>query len=200
MSGTACHGSLNTILENCRDSMQGESWEMVDLGAGSGVVVAMSLTYGASLAVGIELKNEGQDKLFSAAMKQLETFGVEASRASIRYGVNIANCNVLPTLQTLNRPMRKVVFAFCDGFAEGDRFIMFGLIGRDARVSVFMCSCGKGKGDQFSTPESVLQALNASATLAGTRPFEPRSPVPILTVHMYQSHSQKSLHVFIRQA
>ena len=195
MSGSASRGSLHTIMVHFRDSMhEGEEWEMVDLGAGSGVVVAMSLTYGASLAVGVELKNDGQDHVFSAAMKQLEAFGVEASRASIKYNTNIASCTVLPTLQTQTRSMPKAVFAFCDGFSEDDRGHIFYLVGRDARVRVFMCSCGKGKGDQFSTPGSVLDALNAAA---GTHSFASQSEV--LKVKMAHSAYSKTLHVFVRQ-
>ena len=199
MSGTASKMSLDTILLEFRGSVHGEEWEMVDIGAGSGVVVAMSLTYGASLAVGVELKNEGKDAIFESALKRLEEFGVSTSCASIQFGVDIITCKVLPTLQTPERTMHKAVFAFCDGFSEPDRGHIFGLIGRDSLVCVFMCSCGKGKRDKYKKPSSVLEALNASARSLGTRLFSLRSPVPSFKVAMFDSGYVKTLHVFVRQ-
>ena len=87
--------------------------------------------------------------------------------------------------------MRKAVFAFCDGFSEKDRAHMFALIGGDALVRVFMCSCGMGKGDSYRHPVSVLNALNASGPVFA----QGRS----ISVAMSGSHSKKTLHVFLRQ-
>ena len=92
MGGTASKGSLGDILEAISEIMQGEQWEMVDVGAGSGVVVAMSFTYGASLAVGVELKAEGQADIFANSMQKLAKFGVQPARAFIQYGVDISTC------------------------------------------------------------------------------------------------------------
>ena len=194
MSGTASKGSLGIILQEFSKIMQGEEWELVDVGAGSGVVVAMSFTYGASLAVGVELKDEGQAAIFALSLQKLAKFGVQSARAHIQYGVDISTCTRLPTLQTPPRPMHKAVFAFCDGFAEKDRAHMFALIGGDALVRVFMCSCGRGKDDLYRQPVSVLNALNAS--VASGTVFAQTHPI---TVSMCGSHSQKTIHVFVRQ-
>ena len=201
MSGTASKGSLDKILLDFESGMHSHrDWEMVDLGAGSGVVVAMSFTYGASLAVGVELKNEGQGGVFSASMAKILPFGVDPSRALLQYGADIRNCTSLPTLQTPeSKQMRKGVFAFCDGFSEVDRGHMFGLIGRDVLVHMFMCSCGRGKQDRYGTPEDVLEALNASATDARIPLFAVRSNTPCFKVKMFGGGGQKTLHVFMRR-
>jgi hypothetical protein len=62
----------------------------------------------------------------------------------------------VPLLPRVSR-LPLVVYCFSDGIPPVDREHLFKLVALDPSVKVFMCCPGKGYGDPFTTPESIMQ-------------------------------------------
>ena len=198
MSGTANRGSLGRILHVIRTCMGGKPYELVDVGAGSGIVLAAAFCYGAKLAKGIELKKSGQADVFLQFQRILEKYDVDSRRADVQYGVDVIKCKKLPSLQPEFGPgyvMQKAVYFFCDGFHPGDRAHLFSLVGKDALVRVLVSSCGKAARDRYSKPCKILRDLNEAGRAADLPMF---SYYYRFRIKMFGSGAQKTLHVFVR--
>ena len=191
MSGSFSRGSLANVLDKLSHYAGGDGFQMIDIGAGSGIVVASSFAHGASSAVGIELKDEGQADVWSVFKGNLSKFCVPTQNAQVSYGLNVARCVKLPEVNSVHE--RKAVLSFCDGWKEADREKVFKLVGGDSFVRVFMCSCGKGAGDKYASPASVLGELNQSAARSGRPAF---IYIGCVVVKMFVSNAQKTLHIF----
>ncbi|GAX86131.1 hypothetical protein CEUSTIGMA_g13544.t1 [Chlamydomonas eustigma] len=197
MSGTCSKASAVLVLETVQKEMGRDDYEFIDIGAGSGVMVALSLCYGASSAVGIELKNEGQESVYLKSREVFVRNGIVDPRMLVSYGVDVSSTSTLSSnlycVQGCER--KRAVYSFCDGFAEVDRSHMFSLIGRDRQVKLFICSLGKGRGDKFSTPQAVERSINNAAASTQNEPFIACAK---LVVRMFGSGAQKTVHVFRR--
>ena len=191
MSGTFSRGSLEKVLDKLSQYAGGDGFQMIDIGAGSGVVAASSFAHGASSAVGIELKDEGQADVWSVFKGTLSKFGVPTQNAQVYYGRDVARCVKLPEVNSIYE--RKAVLSFCDGWEEADRAKVFELVGEDSLVRVFMCSCGKGKYDKYASSASVLGELNRSAARSGRPAF---IYIGCVVVKMFVSNAEKTLHIF----
>lgn len=169
----------------------GQGYELIDVGASSGIVLASAFAFGAQLASGIELKNEGQHEVFLSVQNFLEKdWGIEPSRFSITYDVDVSTCTSHLGIGVL----RKAVFAFCDGFDERSRRHMFKLVGQDSLVHLLVCSLGRGKHDLYSQPEAILHELNKGASAHSIPVFV--NSLPSIKVRMCSS--EKTLHCFSR--
>lgn len=192
MSGTLGRLFMQRVLEAIARLMGcGCGYEILDIGAGDGIVLACAFAFGAMWAIGVELKNEGQAAVFSVAQQALLEFGVTAGQLAVHYGVDVAQCQVLPSLMSGGGQLRKAVFTFCDGFSEADRAHVFQLVGHDPLVKVFVCSCGLGSGDSYGKPSDVLAALNESQRPAFRQAGE-------IVGKMHGSSASKSIHFFTR--
>jgi hypothetical protein len=160
MAGTLSEASIQTLCGVFREYSNGEAWEMVDVGAGSGIVLAVAFCYGASQAVGVEVM-DGMRSVFHSFQKILVQHDVPKQFSAVHYGQDIMKCTQLPALALPSLP--KVVFSFCDGFNPPDRLHMFGLIGRDALVRVFVCSPGNATGDGYRKPMKILSEINKAS-------------------------------------
>lgn len=149
------------IFNKIRDVVGPDTpYEMVDIGAGNGVMCLMALCFGAKFSVGIELIT-AQVSVFEKSLPILERYGVEATSVSLSYGADVKKITQLPTLQLEGvPPIPKAVFFFCDGLDEAARRHTFSLLSQDLGVKVFLCSLGKGKEDCFSRTYDILDELN----------------------------------------
>ncbi|GAX86579.1 hypothetical protein CEUSTIGMA_g13987.t1 [Chlamydomonas eustigma] len=197
MSGTCSKASVVLVLETVQKEMGRDDYEFIDIGAGSGVMVALSLCYGASSAAGIELKNEGQESVYLKSREVFVRNGIVDPRMLVSYGVDVSSTRTLPSNLYCEQgcERKRAVYSFCDGFAEVDRSHMFSLIGRDRQVKLFICSLGKGRGDEFSTPQAVERSINNAAASTQNEPFIACAK---LVVRMFGSGAQKTFHVFRR--
>ncbi|GAX83574.1 hypothetical protein CEUSTIGMA_g10999.t1 [Chlamydomonas eustigma] len=197
MSGTCSKASAVLVLETVQKEMGRDDYEFIDIGAGSGVMVALSLCYGASSAVGIELKNEGQESVYLKSRELFIRNGIVDPRMLVSYGVDVSSTSTLPSNLYCEQgcERKRAVYSFCDGFAEVDRSHMFSLIGRDRQVKLFICSLGKGRGDKFSTPQAVERSINNAAASTQNEPFIACAK---LVVRMFGSGAQKTVHVLRR--
>ncbi|GAX86186.1 hypothetical protein CEUSTIGMA_g13599.t1 [Chlamydomonas eustigma] len=171
MSGSLTAGSLKSVLTIVRNSVMSD-YEMVDIGAGCGVVLLCSFAYGATLATGIEVKDDGLQHVLQACKPVLEAFSVPSCNICVHFGTDVSQCESLPTLQqgqSYQGPaLPKVVFSFCDGFNVVDRQHCFRLVGLDANVKMFVCSPGKGSGareEDVPVIKYVVHGGSASGTL-----------------------------------
>ncbi|GAX86204.1 hypothetical protein CEUSTIGMA_g13618.t1 [Chlamydomonas eustigma] len=78
MSGSLTAGSLKTVLTIVRDFVK-SSYEMIDIGAGSGIVLLCSLAFGASLATGVEVKDDGLQHVLDACLPLLRSLSLSLS-------------------------------------------------------------------------------------------------------------------------
>jgi hypothetical protein len=197
MNGSANKNSLVRVLCTAADLIAARNpepgYEIIDIGAGCGVVLAAAFAYGASSAVGMELKNEGQADVFRNFVTILGKHGVGSHCIHVEYGVDVKELTELPTVQPTGSHMPRFAFAFCEGWAEPCRRHMFALVAADVQVQVFICSGGRAKKDAFKGHKQILEALNGPAVGA---PFE-RLPKPLKTA-MFSSGETKILHIFQR--
>ena len=161
MPGTSTPASTVKIFNKIREVVGHDTpYEMVDIGAGNGVMCLSALCFGATFSVGIELIT-AQVSVYRKSLSILESYGVPASRTSVSYGVDVNSYSHLPTLQLEGMPaIPKAVFFFCDGLPEQARMHTFCLVRQDTDVHVFLCSLGKGKEDRFSCTADILHVLN----------------------------------------
>jgi hypothetical protein len=126
-------------------------------------MLGLSFCHGASRVAGVELKNEGQADIFAVALTILHGYGIDASCANAKWGVNVLlECAQLPTAQVEGEHFPKVVYFFSDGWNPTDRKQVYKLVGEDPLVSIFICSLGRGGGDPYRYPDQVLEALNCN--------------------------------------
>lgn len=74
MSGTLNPTSLQQVYRAILNEFNHRPFEMIDIGAASGVVLACAFAFGAMKCSGIELKNEGHDQVTMNTLCQLTTF------------------------------------------------------------------------------------------------------------------------------
>ncbi|GAX85867.1 hypothetical protein CEUSTIGMA_g13283.t1 [Chlamydomonas eustigma] len=167
MSGS----SLKSVLTIVRNSVMSD-YEMVDIGAGCGVVLLCSFAYGATLATGIEVKDDGLQHVLQACKPVLEAFSVPSCNICVHFGTDVSQCESLPTLQqgqSYQGPaLPKVVFSFYYGFNVVDRQHCFRLVGLDANVKMFVCSPVKGSGareEDVPVTKYAVHGGSASGTL-----------------------------------
>ncbi|GAX86253.1 hypothetical protein CEUSTIGMA_g13665.t1 [Chlamydomonas eustigma] len=164
MSGSLTAGSLKTVLTIVRDFVK-SSYEMIDIGAGSGIVLLCSLAFGASLATGVEVKDDGLQHVLDACLPLLRSYSVSPNSVYVQFGRDVASCTTLPTLQghesSSGLHLPRVVFSFCDGFNIVDREHCFRLVCQDASIKMFVCSPGKGYG----TCENGLDVLITNSVM-----------------------------------
>lgn len=194
MSGSANEGSMKIILSAIATVM-GSGYEIVDIGAGSGIVLACAFAFGALWAVGMELKKDGQAHVWDLLVDELAQHGILRGQASVEYGVNLRSLDHLPTLQGPGGQVHKAVFAFCDGWDQEDRAHMFRIVGKDANVKMFIASPGKVSGDWYLKHEEMLKDLNLSASQHRCAEFRHQEAI---TVVMFVSGDEKTLHIFTR--
>ena len=177
---------LEHVLDTCGEGLEViKMLEVLDLGAGAGIIPAVARVVGAPYAVGIEMKN--QQGGFFPLLEILEDCGVSCENTiGVVYGKAIAECDALPSL--CESTLQKCVISFCEGWNADDREKMFSLVASDAKVWLFTCSLGTHVSDPYYQPNAIVDAL-------GTRQFEHKGH---FTVNMCGSGSVKQLHVFLR--
>lgn len=196
MSGTGSKGSVKSLLSTIKKIME-VPYELVDIGAGSSSFLVAGFAFGAERAVGIELKNSGQESIFSSFRLMLERdYGVPKCSFHVTYGVDVSKCTSLDSFSPPGPAccsLPKAVFSFCDGFSEADREHMFHLVASDKVVCLFLACCGRGKGDAFQYPEDIVLALNK------VEAFEKFSHHGVVRVRMFGNcKEEKQVHVFRR--
>ena len=198
VSGSATKQGRFNIFSKFRSVLksigQSEPYEFVDVGAGDGIMVCLALCFGATFSVGIEVK-DGQEAVFKSYLPLLLEYGDDDLYCSafIDYGTSTTFLDVLPTYQCDGEFLPRCVFFFCDGWSQADREHVFEiLIGRDPLIHVVICSPGRGMGDWFTTPDDILEVLNASDVISKFI-FDSK-----LKVKMSGSRYSKSLFVFKR--
>ncbi|GAX86546.1 hypothetical protein CEUSTIGMA_g13953.t1 [Chlamydomonas eustigma] len=196
MSGSFGLASVSKILHTASSILgQREAFELIDIGAGCGIVLALGFCYGAKSVAGIEFKNSGQHMIFKSFARLLESHGICSKCMFVQYGGDISSSSALPcSSHSSYACLSKIVLTFCDGFGEKDRSHIFKLVRNDPLVKVFVCMMGKGSKDAFSKPSSVLNELNRQ----DDEMHQAFSYVGEVAAYMYGSGSKKYLHFFSR--
>lgn len=166
--------------------------EVVDIGAGSGIVLAIGLILGAHSGCGVELRDQHMVcNALKSILLQLGVLTEEFNKLLVHYNCNVANCRNIPSVVRHRAP--KFALAFCDGFSPKDKAILFKLVREDPKIIVFVCSPGKSAmkyGGKFNNAASILAQLNMKYNV-----FE---HVANQQVSMFGSGSKKTLHFFRR--
>ena len=195
IAGTMSFGSVHLIFNAICEIIGNQPYEFIDLGAGTGVMVMMSFAFGAVYACGVEYQPSSLGFVFDAARDAAsKSLGICIDSTMIKFDTNISSLGKIITLSS-NTLLPQIVFCFCDGWNEYEREHVFHLISISSRVKIFICSTGKGAGDKFSTPISILNALNASLGISTKFAYDRH-----LAVKMYGHRgAKKTIRVFVRQ-
>ena len=193
-------------------------YQFLDMGAGCGVALMVSLLFGADEAGGVELlggkkqigeagsrfreggraslSGQANDLMSVTALynKALATEGI--GPVVVKYFDGGANAvGDLDQILVSPRSVGRVVFSFNDGWTLTDKSLLFSLIGKSyLTVRLFITSKGVLPGGGFTQPESVLSALNAAVPPGSNYEWY---YFDLLRVNMFGSNARKVLWFFL---